>query len=69
MILITITNTYDKPLVTAIDVDNNYERIFSRKFDTDYDTGLAAALLCEAFQYCGRSVRIENKMASRVSVD
>ena len=28
MILITITKTYDKPLVTAIDVDNNYERIF-----------------------------------------
>ena len=69
MILITITKTYDKPLVTAIDVDNNYERIFSKTFDTDYDTGLAASLLCEAFQYCGRSVRIENKMASRVHVD
>lgn len=69
MILLTITKTYEKPLVTAIDVDNNYERIFSRTFDTDHDTGTAASLLFEAFQYCGRSVRMENKIASRVHVD
>lgn len=69
MILITITNANSKPCVTVIDVDNNYEMIDSKTFDTDYDAGLAASFLCEAFQYCGRSVRIENKMASRVYVD
>lgn len=69
MILITITEYLSKPLVKAMDVDNNYECITSKTFDTDYDAGLAISMLRDVFQYCcGRSVKIENKMAPSVYV-
>lgn len=69
MILITITEFQSKPHVKAIDVDNNYEWVTYKMFDTVQDAKVAAEMLRDVFQYCcGHTVVIENKMAPSVYV-
>lgn len=66
MILITITKHLSKPLVKAIDVDNNYEWVTYKTFDTIQDAKVAAEMLRDVFQYCcGHTVVIECKVTEQ----